>query len=175
MVTTLSPFVSSAKAVTEISQLRVYPIKSCRGIEVKKSFLTKGGLDLDRRWMFVDGTSNKFITIRDISELTLVDTAFASATDTGSEDDELLVISIRNTDKRVMVPARPTQKWLEENTTLAHVDIWDYDTDGYIYKDEVNSVFVDFFKKPVKLLGFSKLLGDSELFNAPPTPSLLFF
>jgi uncharacterized protein len=152
MVTTLNPFASSAKTVTEISQLCIYLIKPCRGIQIKKSFLKKRGLDLDRRWMFVDGSTNKFITIRGISELTLKDTAFASATDTGSEDDVFLVIRIRNTDKKVMVPARPMEQWLKENTTLAQVGIWEYDTDDYVYKDEINDVFTDFFKKPVKLV-----------------------
>ncbi|TVY82106.1 Mitochondrial amidoxime reducing component [Lachnellula suecica] len=146
---TLSPFSNSPKTVGSVTQLRIYPIKSCRGIQITSSFLTKRGLDLDRRWMFVDGSTNKFITIRDISELTLIDTAF-----TGSRggDDEQLVISIRNTDKSVIVPARPTEQWLAANATLAEVDIWEYDTDGYVYSDEINSVFTEFFKKPVKLV-----------------------
>jgi uncharacterized protein YcbX len=165
-------------------------IKSCRGISIKHSFLTKRGLDLDRRWMFVSGDTNKFvtipflrsssfrfldfaaicpdlcsifpsldigtkhntnssqITIRDISELTLIDTSFATSLD-GTED---LVISIRNTSKKVLIPARPSEAWLEENTTLMSVDIWEYDTDGYVYSDAINSIFSDFFGKDVRLV-----------------------
>lgn len=48
---------SSAK--TEITELRIYPIKSCRGIAVQEACLTRQGLDLDRRWMFVDAASMK--------------------------------------------------------------------------------------------------------------------
>jgi uncharacterized protein YcbX len=182
MLEKLNPF-SGPSTVSEITDLRIYPIKSCRGISIKKSFLTKRGLDLDRRWMFVDAETlkygalllfpssaidqkvtdvwiSRFITIRDISELTLIDTAFASTPETFSsapspsrtDDAENLVISIRHTDKSVQVPARPTQEWLEENTDLLGVNIWEYDTDAYVYRDTINHVFTDFLKKSVKLV-----------------------
>jgi len=54
----LNPF-ASPSAVSEVTELRVYPIKSCRGISIKKSYLTKRGLDLDRMWMFVDAETLK--------------------------------------------------------------------------------------------------------------------
>lgn len=138
--------------------------------------------------MFVDAETLKFVTIRDISKMTLIDTAFASTSDTCSsapsptsphEDAEQLVISIRHTDKKVMVPARPTSQWLEGNTSLKQVNIWEYITDGYVYSDEVNSLFTDFFKKPVNLVykgptprilrgnGAPELLGRQESTNFP--------
>ncbi|KAE9379708.1 hypothetical protein N431DRAFT_365008 [Stipitochalara longipes BDJ] len=180
---------------SEISDLQIYPIKSCRGISIRKSFLTKRGLDLDRRWMFVDAETLKFITIRDISELTLIDTAFASTSETSASgpspsspfgsDAEFLVISIRNTDKRVMVPARPTSAWLEQNTELLEVNVWEYDTDAYAYSSSVNSVFTDFFKREVKLVykgptprilrgnGAPNVLGRKESTNFPDVLPLL--
>lgn len=47
--------------VNEIVDLWIYPIKSCRGISLKKALVTKQGLELDRRWMFVDAESNKSV------------------------------------------------------------------------------------------------------------------
>lgn len=58
MLKKLNPFAGSS-TISEVTDLRIYPIKSCRGISVKKSFLTKKGLDLDRRWMFVDAETLK--------------------------------------------------------------------------------------------------------------------
>ncbi len=130
------------------------------------------------------------MTIRDISEMTLINTAFASTPDTsssepspfsahGDEDAEFLCISIRNTDQKVMVPARPTQSWLDKNTDLLSVNIWEYDTDGYVYRDEVNNMFTEFFKKRVKLVykgptprilrgnGSPDILGREESTNFP--------
>ncbi|KAM0151712.1 hypothetical protein ACHAQE_008419 [Botrytis cinerea] len=183
----LNPF-SSPSTTTEITDLLIYPIKSCRGISIKSSHLTTHGLDLDRRWMFVSGDDHKFITIRDISSMTLIDTAFATAkspSESGSEDAEYLVVSIRNTDKKVMVPARPTEQWLKDNTSLTQVEIWDYKTDGYVYKDEINSIFNEFFEKEVKLVykgptprilrgnGAPEILGREESTNFPDVMPVL--
>jgi len=188
----LNPF-SGPSTVSEIADLRIYPIKSCRGISIKKAFLTKRGLDLDRQWMFVDAETLKFITIREISELTLIDTAFASTSETstsapspnGVDHAENLVISIRNTDKSVRVPARPTEEWLKANTDLVDVNIWEYDTDAYAYRDAINDVFTDFFKKPVKLVykgptprilrgnGAPDILGREQSTNFPDVLPLL--
>lgn len=156
----LNPFAPSVKDTAVVSELRIYPIKSCRGITVRSSYVTKKGLDLDRNWMFVaakDGKDhNKFVTIREVSELTLVDTALASAAGQeaeGSEDDLQLVISIRNhPDKRVTIPARPTKEWLESHTSIEKVDIWGNETDGWVYGDEVNTLICDCIKQDVKLV-----------------------
>lgn len=149
MVVSINPFTSSPKTVTEITQLRVYPIKSCRGIQVNSTYLTKSGLDLDRRWMLaLPDEGNKFQTIREVSEMTLIDTALVKA-DTG---DDMLKISIRNTAKSVTIPARPTQEWLEKNASLKPCKIWSFDTDGWVYGDEVNKMFEQIFGRPVVLI-----------------------
>lgn len=59
---------------TEIVSMRVYPIKSCRGIEVDETRLRKTGLLLDRNWMFISKSDRKFMTIRSNPKMTLVDT-----------------------------------------------------------------------------------------------------
>ncbi len=115
--------------------------------------------------------------------MTLIDTAFTSTpyspTSPGVPNFENLVISIRHTSKRVTVPARPTQSWLDSHTTLETVNIWDNETDGYIYSDTINNIFTEFFKKPVKLVykgptprllrgnGAPNVLGREESTNFP--------
>ncbi|KAH9905484.1 MOSC N-terminal beta barrel domain-containing protein [Xylariomycetidae sp. FL2044] len=155
----LNPFATKVRDRAVVSDLRIYPIKSCRGFSVSSSYLTRKGLDLDRNWMFVaprDGKTPKFVTIRDMSELTLVDTALASASGQPAgvaEDDLQLVISLRHhPEKRVMLPARPTREWLEANTKCETVDIWENETDAWAYRDEVNSLFRDFLNRDVKLV-----------------------
>ncbi|KAI1843062.1 hypothetical protein JX266_010751 [Neoarthrinium moseri] len=191
-LTSLNPFSPSVKATAVVSDLRIYPIKSCRGISVRSSFVTRKGLDLDRNWMFVapkDGKQHKFVTIREISELTLVETAFASAAGhvaEGGEDDLELVISIRNhPEKRVMIPARPTREWLENHTKYDKVDIWGLETDGWVYGDDVNSLISDCIRQDVKLVykgptprvlrgnGAPDQLGREESTNFPDVLPLL--
>jgi uncharacterized protein YcbX len=168
---TFNPFASPG-TVSEIVELRIYPIKSCRGIKVDRTTLTRQGLDLDRRWMFVDEKKHEFITIRQKSQMTLINTAI-------SADGQELTISIRDTDKSVKVPARPAAQWLEANTKIQQVEIWGHETDGYEYSDEINSVFTDFFGEEVSLIykgptqrvcqgnGAAKFLGREESVNFP--------
>lgn len=57
-----------------VSELWVYPIKSCRGIAVDALELDDRGARGDRRWMLVDAES-KFISQRTAPRLALVDVA----------------------------------------------------------------------------------------------------
>ncbi|KAL9090054.1 MAG: hypothetical protein Q9159_002222 [Coniocarpon cinnabarinum] len=153
----LNPFAYTVQATTEISQLRIYPIKSCRGIPVKSARLTRVGLDLDRHWMFMHKQFKKFHTIRQEPRLTLIDTALESSAApsvNGSEDDLELVISVRDQpDKRVQIPARPSRDWLEANCTLmSDVEIWNDITDGWVYPDSINKIFSDFLGAPLVLV-----------------------
>ena len=94
--------------------------------------------------MFVDAKTRHFLTIRDISKMTLVRTSLGP--------DEDLIIGIDGTDKRVSIPARPTQQWLDENTKLVPAKVWQAETDGYEYSNAVNSIFSEFFKREVCLI-----------------------
>lgn len=136
---------------SEVISLRIYPIKSCRGIEIDSTRLRKSGLTLDRNWMFISLSDKKFLTIRGDPSMTLIDTAIVEGTGE-FKNQQMLEISIHGTDGRVLTPAFPTPAWLKENTTLETVNIWDQDTDGYIYSDSINSIFSDFFSKPVALV-----------------------
>lgn len=163
-----NPF--ARRTVSEIVELRVYPIKSCRGFKVESTTVTRKGLDLDRRWMFVDENKHEFLTIRQKSQMTLINTKL--------DGDELL-ISIAGTGKSVRVPARPNQEWLDNNTKLTSVRIWGSDTDAYEYPEEINESFTKFFEEKVSLVykgptprvcggnGAKKFLGREESVNFP--------
>ncbi|RMF19852.1 MAG: MOSC domain-containing protein [Gammaproteobacteria bacterium] len=51
-----------------VNALYVYPIKSCRGIEVSAAWLGEQGLAGDRRWMVVD-ENGRMLTARKVPEL----------------------------------------------------------------------------------------------------------
>ncbi len=54
-----------------ISQLFVYPVKSCAGVEVADVLLTETGLEFDRAWMLVDSAS-AFVTQRQLPRMALI-------------------------------------------------------------------------------------------------------
>ena len=54
-----------------ISQLMIYPIKSCAPVSLRQAALTDQGLDLDRTWMVVD-ERGQFVSQREQPRLALV-------------------------------------------------------------------------------------------------------
>jgi uncharacterized protein YcbX len=56
--------------MTVLSRIFVYPIKSCRGIEVSEAQLAARGLQGDRRYMLVDAKGH-FITQRQFPKMSL--------------------------------------------------------------------------------------------------------
>ncbi|KAF2840226.1 MOSC-domain-containing protein [Patellaria atrata CBS 101060] len=159
-------------ASTEIVQLRLYPIKSCRGIQVTSAKLLRTGLDLDRAWMFISAAERKFITIRQISKMTLIDTGL------DQERDELTV-RIRGTKSFFAIPAHPSEEWLNKNTILSKAIIWGEETDGYEYSSELTAPISEFLGQDVRLFrkgptprvlrgnGQPKLLGRTESIMFP--------
>jgi uncharacterized protein YcbX len=132
---------------TEIVSMRVYPIKSCRGIEVDETRLRKTGLLLDRNWMFISKSDRKFMTIRSNPSMTLIDTNIIT-----QDNQTQLDITVHGTQARVVIPAFPTKEWLAANTTLSEVEIWEEKTDAYEYSDEINATFTKFFEQDVALV-----------------------
>ncbi len=59
-----------------ISQLNVYPIKSCAGIALDEARLFAHGLEYDRHWMLVD-TNGRFVTQRTMPRMALIETELA--------------------------------------------------------------------------------------------------
>ncbi|GAB7331976.1 hypothetical protein MBLNU13_g03884t1 [Cladosporium sp. NU13] len=132
---------------TQIVSMRVYPIKSCRGIEVDETRLRKTGLLLDRNWMFISKSDRKFMTIRSNPAMTLIDTNIIV-----QDNQTQLEITVHGKEARVVIPAFPTKEWLAANTTLSEVEIWEEKTDAYEYSDEINATFTKFFEQDVALV-----------------------
>ncbi|KAJ4313014.1 hypothetical protein N0V84_009642 [Fusarium piperis] len=127
----------------EIIGLRVYPVKSCRGFEVKSAKLLRTGLDLDRNWMFMSAVNREFITIRQNSDMTLIRTAWDSDTD-------LLTITLH--DYKIEIPAHPTTEWLESNAELSKAEIWGEQTDAWEYPASLTQPMSEFLKMDVRLV-----------------------
>lgn len=56
-----------------LTGLHVYPVKSCRGIQLTEAELTTRGLEWDREWMLVD-SGGRFVTQREEPTMALVST-----------------------------------------------------------------------------------------------------
>jgi len=58
-----------------ISQLYVYPVKSCAGVQVQEALLIETGLEFDRAWMVVDA-QGQFLTQRALPRMALIQPQF---------------------------------------------------------------------------------------------------
>lgn len=56
-----------------VSSLHVYPVKSCRGIDVQQTLLTNTGVAFDRQWMVVNA-AGRFLTQREYPRMALIQT-----------------------------------------------------------------------------------------------------
>lgn len=65
--------------MARIASLHVYPVKSCRGIDVDSALVTPTGLEWDRRWMLVTAR-NKFVTQRTHPVLATITVAIGGGT-----------------------------------------------------------------------------------------------
>ena len=132
--------------ISEITDLRIYPIKSCRGISIPSAALTPQGLSLDRRWMFVN-SKNKFITIRQKPQMTLINTSIDSST------EELIITVGTNKENSIRVPLHPTDEYLETKCTPTTVDIWENLTSAYAYNSPtIKELFSTHIGEDVKLV-----------------------
>jgi uncharacterized protein YcbX len=60
-----------------IRSLHIYPVKSCAGIDLKKSAIDMAGLEYDRRWLVVSG--GQFLTQRQLPAMALIRTSLTSS------------------------------------------------------------------------------------------------
>ncbi|KAF2465560.1 uncharacterized protein BDR25DRAFT_270193 [Lindgomyces ingoldianus] len=135
---------------TQITNLFVYPIKSCHGISVPSARLLPTGLDLDRQWMWVTYPDYKFLTIRNLSKMTLIRPSYDATTDTLS-----ITAPAPNTmDEKLyfFIPAHPTSEWLAANTEIVPATVWSTTTPAHCYSTALTGPFNKFFGKEVRLV-----------------------
>lgn len=151
--------------VTRIAGLYVYPIKSCRGVPVASSNVLKEGLEFDRRFMFVDAKTRKFLTIRENSGMTLIRPALHL-----EGADPTLSITIRDRDAEpVTVPARPGATYLA-GLEVADVEIWGVSVRAHLFPPETSACVSAFLEREVRLVyhapeitGVRTLIGNGSL------------
>ena len=125
---------------TALSALRVYPVKSCRGLSVPAWDVDRLGLRSDRAFMIVDAASGVFLTQRDEPRLARIAPALCG--------DELALAASGAGEVRVPLDGG--------DGTRRRVRVWRYEGDGVDQGDEAAR-------------WISRLLGrDLRLVRTPP-------
>lgn len=120
----------------QVTNLSIYPIKSCRGIELNELQIVKTGPAFDRGWMVVD-QNNQFITLRTHSKLAEIRSELSS---------ENLKISFA--DYKFNISLSEGSKKIEK------VTVWDDSFLAGIESDEINNSLSVFLNQKVKLVRY---------------------
>jgi uncharacterized protein len=81
---------SAEEKIIKVTEIWIYPIKSCGGIQLPSCKVTKRGFQYDRMLMVVD-KDGKFISQRSFPKLSLVNTAIQAHVINGEEVDVLTI------------------------------------------------------------------------------------
>jgi len=68
--------ITSTSSKVVLTNIYIYPIKSCKGIAVQKAKIGPYGLENDRRWMVYNTSTNRFCTQRVIPIMALIAPSF---------------------------------------------------------------------------------------------------
>jgi uncharacterized protein len=118
-----------------LSQIFIYPIKSCRGIELNESSIVDTGFEFDRRWMLVN-KQGKFLSQRQLPKMSLIHIELRS--------DHLLV-SAPEMD--------PLQIPFSSNSLKSiNIFIWDDSVRGATYGPDIDQWFSTFLHVETRLV-----------------------
>jgi uncharacterized protein len=139
-----------------ISQLIVYPVKSCAGVQVQEAILTETGLEFDRAWMVVD-ERGEFLTQRELPRMALIQP------------------QLKYHEMILRAPGMLTlHVKLDEVEAPARVRVWDDDVAAYDMGKVAAQWFSDFLGTTARLVRFDpehkrvsspKWTGDVEALN----------
>jgi uncharacterized protein len=119
-----------------LASLHVYPLKSCRGIDLTSALLTPTGLADDRHWMLVR-PNGRFVTQRELPRMALIGTTVSAAA------------------LELIAPGMPSLRVPREKPGDARdVTVWKFTGRGIDSGDEAAAWFSQFLETPLRLVRF---------------------
>ena len=119
-----------------LSELWVYPIKSCGGVSLTHSLLIETGLEFDRAWMVVD-SQGVFVTQRELPRMALVQPTLKT-----------LEMVLRAPGMMALHVA------LDKVEKATRAQVWDDQVAAYDMGDLAAQWFSDFLGQPLRLVRF---------------------
>lgn len=120
----------------QLSEISIYPVKSCAGISLDTAEVEPRGLQFDRRWMLANANTGKFLTARDTPKLLSLRTR---PSDAG--------IALSAPDLAELFASTPTNP----DHTIS-VTIWDDQLDAGVCDPLVNQALSAWLSEPVQLV-----------------------
>jgi uncharacterized protein YcbX len=149
-----SQTISSQAISPQISQLFVYPIKSCAGISVSSFQFDSRGPLFDRRWMLVNAKTGVYLSQRELPKMALISTHIDSDRVWASIGDGKNLLDISN--------IQPLE--LPTGGDVVDVSIWSDNVQGLDCGDEAAKWFSSILECECRLIyqGECQRLADAE-------------
>ncbi len=125
--------------MVRVESLHVYPVKSCRGIDLEEATIGPRGFLFDRNWIVVDG-QGKMLTQRDITSIATVLTALT---------DDAITLSAPGA-RDIPIP------FVSEGSARTSVDVWGNECAGLDEGDEAAAWLSTVLGQGVRLLRFDE-------------------
>ena len=119
-----------------LSELHVYPVKSCAGVALRESLLIETGLEFDRAWMVVD-SEGEFVSQRELPRMALVRTELR-ASDLVLRAPGMLALHLS----------------LDTVEAATRVRVWDDVVPAFDMGALAAQWFSDFLRQPLRLVRF---------------------
>eukprot|EP00195_Chlamydomonas_chlamydogama_P008123 CAMPEP_0202902306 /NCGR_PEP_ID=MMETSP1392-20130828/16780_1 /ASSEMBLY_ACC=CAM_ASM_000868 /TAXON_ID=225041 /ORGANISM="Chlamydomonas chlamydogama, Strain SAG 11-48b" /LENGTH=238 /DNA_ID=CAMNT_0049589055 /DNA_START=34 /DNA_END=746 /DNA_ORIENTATION=- len=144
-------------AISTISSLHIYPIKSAKGIAVASARLTESGLFLDREWMVVKEEGGKFITARQIPKLLLVEPSVPHEVLEGGSwaacpPGAVMRVSAPGMPSPLLLPLRPPDR--SSYSQLRTVTVWEWTGSAADEGDDAAAWFSQALGTPCRLVRY---------------------
>lgn len=134
------------KLQVEVTEIWIYPIKSCKGFSLTESPITKRGFAFDRAYMIVD-ECNKFVSQRTHPKMALIKTSIDT-------EKGVLIVSAENMPS-LIVPLYPTEVASKESF---EVTVWGEKCTAFeILGDIGNNWFKKVLNMPDRNIRFVKM------------------
>ncbi|KAI8473433.1 MAG: hypothetical protein J3K34DRAFT_518926 [Monoraphidium minutum] len=134
-----------------ISELVVYPIKSCAGISVETALMLPTGLAYDRRWMVVDEATGRAVTQRQLPKMAVIRVSLPPALLAGAAPGpgDALTLSAAGVSGEVAVPLAPSSA-----PKLREAKVWAWSGVAADEGDAAAAWLSSFLGRPVRLVRY---------------------
>jgi len=122
-----------------VSEINIYPIKSCRGISLAEAIVEERGLQFDRRWMLVD-ENNRFLTQREYPVMATIDV------DVRFQPDGLVVATPEK--EPLYIPTATGPDFLNTEEVV----VWNSTVEALVLPSYVDEFFSDVLRAKVRLV-----------------------
>ncbi|KAJ1811979.1 hypothetical protein LPJ56_000128 [Coemansia sp. RSA 2599] len=126
-----------------VKALYTYPVKSCQGVALDKSVIGETGLAYDRLWMVINSKTGRFVTQRQVPELSLVGVKI-------DEAQGILELSAPSVEATLRLPLHPQRD--RDLGEKIKVRVWYDDVIGRCCGDDARAWFAQVIGKPARLV-----------------------